>query len=480
MMRVNLDGPRRRTIYLLLGVFLLLSACRQQDVPAAEPEPTSAPATLRRAEPVTPESGPFTGVTEPTDDTMPETEPASATAVTVPDVPEAATPEPPPSPPPPSFSEQFHGSPQGPMPWNPAHWDVTVHSRDRETWYELESMHAGHGSECEAPPDSHLISSYEQTVYLCNDHIMTAINATGYGMIYLTPNHLVDFSQHEAVIRFDLSTERTSARDWVDVWITPYEDNLQLALDDWLPDLQGEPRRAVHIVMDFLENTVFRAEIFRDFEIEEVEMTPQGWQGYEAFLEPSATRRDTFELRLSRNHIKFGMPDYDFWWIDTEIAPLDWSQGVVQFGHHSYNPLKDCPFEECSPSTWHWDNVFIQPAVPFTIIPANRRYVDTTVTTRVRLAGAAPVHAHLRFAGIGNDLEVSFDRGYSWEPAQLQKQQTREYGDELFRSYWTLIPHGVTTVDFRGSDWWGGRWHVRDISVWAPPSSVTGSTVDHR
>lgn len=36
------------------------------------------------------------------------------------------------------------------------------------------------------------------------------------------------------------------------------------------------------------------------------------------------------------------MPAYNFWWIDATIPNLGWDMGVVQFGHHSYNPTKDC------------------------------------------------------------------------------------------------------------------------------------------
>ena len=39
---------------------------------------------------------------------------------------------------------------------------------------------------------------------------MTSINASGYGVIYLTPDQMVDFSAGEAVVRFDMSTFRTS------------------------------------------------------------------------------------------------------------------------------------------------------------------------------------------------------------------------------------------------------------------------------
>ena len=88
-------------------------------------------------------------------------------------------------------------------------------------------------------------------------------------------------------------------------------------------------------------------------------------------------QRDTFELDISKNHIRFGMPQYNFWWVDADIPTLDWSQGVVQLGHHSYNPEKDCNYDgTCGPNTWHWDNVSITPAVPFTILRADQRYLN--------------------------------------------------------------------------------------------------------
>jgi hypothetical protein len=364
-----------------------------------------------------------------------------------------------------AFLETFDGDPASPLAWHPDNWDVTLHSRDRETWAALEPMHAGHGPHCEAPPASHELTRYEQSVFICRNHLMTAINAAGYGVIYLTPNHLVDFSQGEAVVRFDVSTARSSPRDWIDLWITPYEDNLQLALDSWLPDMNGEPRRSVHVVMDFSEISKFKGEIIRDFEVFPLAGTPQSWLGYESFLTPSATRRDTFELRISNSHIKFGMPDYDFWWLDTAIEPLGWTQGVLQLGHHSYNPRKDCP--TCAPNTWHWDNVSIEPAVPFTLLRADRRYVDQGTAASVTFAAPAPANAHLRFAGIGSNVEVTFDNGATWQPAQIQV--LRRSADEHFKSYWMPVPAGTTAVTFRGAPWWGAGWHVRDISIWAPP-----------
>jgi hypothetical protein len=368
------------------------------------------------------------------------------------------------------FEQTFDGQPTTPAAWRPADWDLTIHSRAIETWQQLDPIAAGHGHQCEPPPANHDIHAYEEMVYLCRDHVMTALNASDYGVIYLTPNHLVDFSQGEAIIRFDLSTARTSNRDWVDIWITPYNDNLQLPLEDWLPDLSGEPRQAVHVRMEFGERAQlsgrFRAELINDFNAEPL---PEAvTRGYENFLEPSPTQRETFELRISATHLRFGLPAYDLWWVDTPLdTELAWTQGVVQFGHHSYNPMKNC--DACRPNTWHWDNVIIEPAVPFTILPADRRYLDSQTGPLIAFRAPAPAGAHLRFAGIGENLEVSFNFGKTWQPAQLQAQE--ETADEHFKSYWTPIPAGVSLVQIRGENWWGGDWHVRDISIWAPPES---------
>lgn len=364
------------------------------------------------------------------------------------------------------FIETFNGDPSAPTPWSSSDWDITVHSRDVQKFYTYNPMDAMHGSACDPPPATHTISTYDAAVFNCKNHVMTAINDGGYGVIYLTPDHLVDFSGQEAVIRFNVSTFRTSFRDWIDIRITPYEDNLQLPLESWLPDLSGEPRRSVHVSLFGPDNS-FGASVVRNFNTQELDST--WWLTYDSFLEPSSMRRDLFELRISKNHLTFGMPDYDQWWVDTEInPPLDWNQGVVQFGHHSYNPTKDCePNVPCTPNTWHWDNVNIFPEKSFTILHANKRYVDATSSSNlVTFSNTAPPNAHLRFAGIGSNLEVSFDNGATWQTA-LRQATSEGFDSGTFQSYWMPIPEGVSSVRFRGSSGWASIWHVRDMTIWA-------------
>jgi hypothetical protein len=361
-----------------------------------------------------------------------------------------------------SFNETFDFNPASPQPWQPANWDVTVHSRDISTWNTLEPMQAAHGTDCSPHPAMHQVKLYQDAVFLCRNHLMTAINASGYGVIYLTPNHMVDFTNQEAVIRFDLSTARTSERDWVDIWISPYTDHLQLPLADFYPDLSGEPRRALQVEMtNFNHKTTFGFNRIANFAA--TGFTGTTWIGYEDFLTTSAMRRDTFELRISRTHIKFGMPAYNFWWYNKTIPALDWTVGVVQFGHHSYNPKKDCT--RCLPNTWHWDNVSIKPAVPFTIIRATQRYTDVSNGAKITFAAPAPNNANLRFSGIGKSLQVSYNNGASWINAVSQAQE--KHVEEAFWSYWMPIPAGTQTVLFRGTKWWGGNWRVKDVSVWS-------------
>jgi hypothetical protein len=363
------------------------------------------------------------------------------------------------------WGTSFDGTPSSPLAWNPPDWDVQVHSRDRDTWKELEPMAAHHGPDCSAPPATHLTSSYEQAVYQCNNHVMTAINAGGYGAIYLTPNQLVDFSSGEAVVQFNMSTFRSANRDWADVWLSPFEDQLTLPLQAFLPDLTGEPRRAVHINMDsFNGGSVFRTSLVRNFVNQDLDGI--WWMDYESFLAPSAVRRDTFELRISRTSLKFGMPQYDKWWVDTSFPDLGWDKAVLQLGHHSYTPMKECGRRGgCAPNTWHWDELSISHAQPFTMLKAEQAWVDEETSTTVTFPGAAPEGSFLRFSGIGADLQVSFDGGQSWQDAQMQR--VIKVQDEVFRPYWTPVPPGTSSVEIRGKPFWGGGWMARGISIWS-------------
>ncbi|MFN2323279.1 MAG: hypothetical protein ABR510_10025 [Trueperaceae bacterium] len=310
----------------------------------------------------------------------------------------------------------FDGQPDAPQPFAVAGWDVQVHKRDHPLRPgQLDTMHAEHGPGCEGPHLTHHVATVEQAVFLCRDHVMTAVHAEDYGLVYLTPDHQVDFSGGEAFVRIDVSTLRGSTRDWWDLWITPWDDQLVRPFDLGDVDLQGPPRNALHVRM--LSDNVLCIDEYRDG----VALTPHHlesgcawWAPYQGWLTPDAARRDTFEVRVSPTEVTVGMPDhgrtFHTW---TTPSPIPWRQGIVQLGHHSYTPTKD---GAGAPHTWHWDELEIEPSRPFQMIAAiggPHAYVRSTADApcgdgcRVDFEAPAPANAHLRFVAWGTvDLDV--------------------------------------------------------------------------
>jgi hypothetical protein len=373
------------------------------------------------------------------------------------------------------FTFNFDGAPATPQPWNPPNWDVAVNSGNVNTFAQLEGMQAQHGSDCSPYPATHFNNTYEGAVFLCHNHVMTAINAGGYGEIVLTPDHLVDFSGGEATIRFNLSTLRTSLRDWVGVWITPFEDNLVLPVDPFLHvGEQGPPQRGIELKMDSANGgTIFKATVMDGFKGTVLKVNTS--KTLEKLLGPSAVTRTTFELRISKTHLTFGAPTLGYNWVDTPLIGLSWTRGVVQLSHHSYNPTKHdgCgpKVTPCLPDTWHWSSFYISSAVPFTLLRGNIQVVHAGTGAVITFPAAAPKSAFLRFSGIGK-IDVSLDGGKTWQAAQRQVQ--RDDFVEHFSSYWTPIRAGTSSVTLRGQRFYGGPWYVRDIAIWsasAPASS---------
>lgn len=386
-----------------------------------------------------------------------------------------------------SFLETFDGSPTTPQPWHPSNWDIQVHSRDYSAWYNLEEMDAHHGPDCSSPLDAngnlvthHESGNYADAVFKCKDHMMTSINAGGYGVIYLTPPAMADFSNGTATINFDITTWRSSSRDWWDVWITPYSENMTLPLQDFYPDLDGPPKDAVRFGMG--QGTIC-PEVFHNFQDTLGDQYSNGCQWWVKYddkgIKQSPVVRTTFQIQISRTHLKVGIPSINFWWFDEDIPDLGFQAGIVQFGHHSYNPTKDCdvanpsgPDGKCLPNTWHWDNISINPSIPFNIIRADKRYVDTD-NQIVTFDQPAPANAFLRFSGAGAFLNVSYDNGKTWV---TPSRQPTEKNTEHSKGYWTPIPQGTQSVIFKSigkdPDWWPDGWMAQDFSIWSLDSST--------
>jgi hypothetical protein len=379
-----------------------------------------------------------------------------------------------------TFLETFDGSPGAPQPFRPADWDITINDSGRavDRKYAMNSMMAGHGPDCSPPGErgEHThgpLTSWSQAIFLCKDHVMTAVHSGGYAALWLTPPAQLDFSQGEAVLRWDMSTFRTSARDWVDVVVAPWEDDLQTMNDGHSP----LPARGVLLEMrNSVGNTDFNVRVLRPAaEGGEVNLADPFGPVYDKVLTVSATRRDTFELRLSRTHLKFGMPAYNLWFADKDIPgpPLSWGQGLVHLGHYSYTPSKDhnplCPggVDGCGPDTWHWDNVSLAPAAPVTILRADQEYAEGPQPAALTFPAPAPAGAALRFVGYGLGLQVSTDGGATWADPGVKPGSVPPSGSlDTPTAYWQPVPPGTQQVLVRSTTPTNG-WFVHDPALFS-------------
>src|SRR4029077_17407044 len=162
----------------------------------------------------------------------------------------------------------------------------------------------------------------------------------------------------------------------------------------------------------------------------------------QTMLPPSAVTRTGFELHISQNHIRFGIPSIGLWWVDT-AANIPFSRGVVQLIHHSYDACKDqttTTANPCTADTWHWSNFGISQSIPFTILNGSARAANAQSAT-VSFPAGAPANSFLRFEGIGT-IQVSFDGGHTFQAARVQPI-IGDHGTihpEHFSPYFTPIP----------------------------------------
>ncbi len=372
-----------------------------------------------------------------------------------------------------SFFENFDGPPTTPQRWVPPGWDLTL-SPDNDLAFTKDYSsfpvpNCGGGTLFTTPG-----YEYEYGVFKCSNHLMTKINEGGYGFMLLTPPALVDFSQGEAVIKWDISTLSSSGRDWQEFWVSPPDYSLLLDAERWG---QNKPQKGIQIKME--GGSSFTGWVYNNFNGTEITTNPAD---ISQIVVPSDSRLDTFELHISRTHIKFGIPQKNYWWVDTDVADLGWDKGIFHFGQSSYRPKLPCTYNSsgqedingiwngsCGPSTWHFDNIGINPAIPFTIIRGDKNLLNSETSNQVSFPQSAPAGSRLRFTGTANKIEVSFDNGVNWIRASIMPQPaTNPEGDEHPDDYFVPnIPPGTKSVLFRGERWWGGDWTVNNIAIYA-------------
>ena len=388
------------------------------------------------------------------------------------------------------FGFNWNGKPATPQPWEPGRtndWDLIVHDSDVMTGRPFPPGIAQHGADCSAYPATHQVTRIDDSVYICNNHVMTMSNTGGYAETLMTPAHLADWSSGTVSILFRVTTLRTTNRDWIGITVTPFMENLVTPIDNSV-DGEGMPRDHLDCTVSDSPPSNWSCYVRTNSAQQDL---PSGGTSVEDALRasgqsPSATNRTLFEMDISRTHLRFGMPEYNNWFVNTNLpSPLPYTQGVVQFGEHTYDTGKECspgnpyPYVTCVNNSWHWSDFSISTTMPFTMI----RPVGSGIgpigggssTPTIKLAAPSPANSFLRFAASGDVIEFSLDQGGTWTRAV--EQPASNVNNSANKSYFMPIPAGVTSVTFRGRDWTGGPWLVQDVSVWSsnqaalPPNS---------
>jgi cell division septation protein DedD len=375
----------------------------------------------------------------------------------------------------------FDGSPPTPLSYQVGTfldgWDVQVHSNQLGHGDAMIPMTAQHGMDCAGPPATHPIGTFRgDAVFQCRDHVMTSINAdAAYMVVALTMPQMVDFTSGQGQVKFAISTEDVSGRDWWDLTISPFIDAQAVPLLSDLSqavDLQGPNRNSIVITTD--ENNLALKGVPNLKVVTDGVVARYGGSGASpgdgvAAGTNEAAVRQQFLLTINPTHIKFERlasstaPVLTF--INQDIPALTWRTGTVQFGHHSYNPAKD---GSGVPQTWHWDDMSASPSVPLGIQPVSPRYANTATTLTT---APAPAGSFLRFSGLckpvvdGAPLSKVVDSGHP----------------EHTGSYLIPVMAGSTshTLEFAADDWYtpGFGCFVADASIMTPGVAVTSTPI---
>ncbi|PZR89139.1 MAG: hypothetical protein DLM67_19400, partial [Candidatus Nephthysia bennettiae] len=212
-----------------------------------------------------------------------------------------------------SFAFNWAQAPAAPLDWTPGQvndWDL-VENNDGPT-DNNGSMEAGHGADCSAPPATHHLSTLADSVFICKSHVMTALYGGGdayatYGAIYFAPAQLADWSQGPATVSWKVSTQRLSTRDWWQVNLTPFAQNMTLPLTPDLPAYQGQPATGLELRQDTGTcksgqlGSIVRVSRISGAQASEI---TQDAPCVEDAVSPSAATRSQFQIDVSGGHLK--------------------------------------------------------------------------------------------------------------------------------------------------------------------------------
>jgi hypothetical protein len=367
------------------------------------------------------------------------------------------------------------GMAAAPQPWMPSDFAITKHFRQTSGnvgngWGPPadggnEPMTADHGAACEGPPATHQIGTgYADIVFICHDHVMTAINSGAYGEVIFQPAQLVDFTNGPATVSISVSTRVTADRDWIDWLFVPFDEQLAVNTDDNDPENYKLPRDSVQVLEHNYSFNIAKA--FETVGGAQTQLSTDWWTNLNDLTPASAVTRTPITFVISRTHLTVSAAGHTF--VDDQFpTPLPFTQAVFQTAHHDYNPTKDGG----APNTWHWSNLSISSAVPYYLNMAMPDAAGDYSWLGQQITFApAPSDAHLRFQwfSANNALHatgasISFDGGASWVPLAEQTLANAPTGGVSAINIWQPVPQGATHAILRGP----AGWYARDFYVMA-------------
>lgn len=350
----------------------------------------------------------------------------------------------------PRFHEGFDIDPASPRSFADTpmsrRWHVAQAVTDFNQWRLGDAVQAQHGPDCGPPPATHRADRWKEYVYVCKNHVMTARAAPSYAATYLMPKALLDWSSRRAVARWDVSTVSMSGRDWIDLWVTPIGSALMVPIDRGTGvAFQGAPRNAIH-VRGANGGDSWTVEVIRKNKV-----VGRKTLTIPASFQRSAKTRTPMRLWVGPRRVTFRMSG-----VGTIRVPAgpNFRRGLVQWGHHAYNPAKD---GAGVPATWHWDNFTLAPASALGAneVRPQRRIAGPGDRRVFRFRRPARARSVLLFDAVCK-VAINFGDG----PRRLAKQPTSDGNNtlEFASSYKVKVPRGATraVVRFRGDGWYDG------------------------
>lgn len=400
---------------------------------------------------------------------------------------------------------QFDETPGIPLPVHQSasypEFSYSVTHTEPSAWFHSpgQGFEAQHGANCSGPPDSHHVINYDDMVYVCNAHVMTALDAgSAQASLSLTPNKLLDWTNGPATFQFEMSTKIMSNRDWPDFIIVPFES----AMGGWYVDNNVTAKTGLNV---FSYTWVLK--YIQDHQYVHVADGNNGiWNAIVPGTNQAAARQP-FKFTISRTHARMEMLPGPFnvcatqpnrcLFFDTDIpdtqTTLGMTKGVVQVGHHSYNPTKGVEhgenlsvLGEGKPATWHWDEFRLEcnpgPCQTINFIRGDKRQSPGVPSGQVwddtiNFTTPAPTGSYLRFNSSGHVVRLSFDNGATWENARCTFLRCREEDGHNMLPYFHPVPQGKQSVRIHLEMHAGHQIAARDFEIWSlnTPAQATAT-----